>query len=92
MAAVVKAIITSRNCSISSSSSSGRSSSCNSSSITLSLLQKKKKNSNSDGGDNSKKNVKGFLASVPKLRITTVMRHRLKSYNVLMLSLRAASG
>ena len=41
MAAVVKAIITSRNCSISSSSSSGRSSSCNSSSITLSLLQKK---------------------------------------------------
>ena len=40
MAAVVKAIITSRNCSISSSSSSGRSSSCNSSSITLSLLQK----------------------------------------------------
>ena len=41
MAAVVKAIITSRNCSISSSSSSGRSSGCNSSSITLSLLQKK---------------------------------------------------
>ena len=41
MAAVVKAITTSRNCSISSSSSSGRSSSCNSSSITLSLLQKK---------------------------------------------------
>ena len=42
MAAVVKAIITSRNCSSSSSSSSsGRSSSCNSSSITLSLLQKK---------------------------------------------------
>ena len=40
MAAVVEAIITSRNCSISSSSSSGRSSSCNSSSITLSLLQK----------------------------------------------------
>ena len=40
MAAVVKAIITSRNCSISSSSSSGRRSSCNSSSITLSLLQK----------------------------------------------------
>ena len=40
MAAAVKAIITSRNCSISSSSSSGRSSSCNSSSITLSLLQK----------------------------------------------------
>ena len=40
MAAIVKAIITS-NCSISSSSSSGRSSSCNSSSITLSLLQKK---------------------------------------------------
>ena len=38
MAAVVEAIITSRNCSI--SSSSGRSSSCNSSSITLSLLQK----------------------------------------------------
>ena len=41
MAAVVEAIITSRNCSISSSSSSGRSRSCNSSSITLSLLQKK---------------------------------------------------
>ena len=40
MAAVVEAIITSRNCSISSSSSSGRSRSCNSSSITLSLLQK----------------------------------------------------
>ena len=40
MAAVVKAIIASRNCSISSSSSSGRSSSCNSSSITLSVLQK----------------------------------------------------
>ena len=40
MAAVVEAVITSRNCSISSSSSSGRSSSCNSSSITLSLLQK----------------------------------------------------
>ena len=40
MAAVVEAIITSRNYSISSSSSSGRSSSCNSSSITLSLLQK----------------------------------------------------
>ena len=40
MAAVVEAMITSRNCSISSSSSSGRSSSCNSSSITLSLLQK----------------------------------------------------
>ena len=40
MAAVVEAIITSRNCSISSRSSSGRSRSCNSSSITLSLLQK----------------------------------------------------
>ena len=40
MAAVVEAIIISRNCSISSSSSSGRSRSCNSSSITLSLLQK----------------------------------------------------
>ena len=40
MAAVVEAIITSRNCSISSSSSSGRSRSCNSRSITLSLLQK----------------------------------------------------
>ena len=40
MAEVVEAIITSRNCSISSSSSSGRSS-CNSSSIKLSLLQKK---------------------------------------------------
>ena len=40
MAAVVKAIVTSRNYSISSSSSSGRSSSCNSSSITPSLLQK----------------------------------------------------
>ena len=40
MAAVVEAIITSRNCSISSSSSSGRSRSCTSSSITLSLLQK----------------------------------------------------
>ena len=57
MAAVVKAIITSRNCSISSSSSSGRSSSCNSSSITLSLLQK---DSNSDGGDNSKNTFKDF--------------------------------
>ena len=55
MAAVVKAIITSRNCSI--SSSSGRSSSCNSSSITLCLLQK---NSNSDGGDNSKNTFKDF--------------------------------
>ena len=43
MAAVVKPIITSRNCSISSSSGSGRSSSCNCSSSTLSLLQKKKK-------------------------------------------------
>ena len=40
MAAVVEAIITSRNCSSSSSSSSGRSRSCNSSSVTLSLLQK----------------------------------------------------
>ena len=57
MAAVVKAIIASRNCSISSSSSSGRSSSCNSSSITLSVLQK---NSNSDGGDNSKNTFKDF--------------------------------
>ena len=40
MAAVVEAIITSRNCSISSSSNSGRSRSCNSNSITLSILQK----------------------------------------------------
>ena len=57
MAAVVEAIITSRNCSISSSSSSGGSSSCNSSSITLSLLQK---HSNSDGDDNSKNTFKDF--------------------------------
>ena len=41
MAAAVEAIITNRNCSISSSSSSScRSRSCNSSSITLSLLEK----------------------------------------------------
>ena len=87
MSAVVEAITASRNCRISSSSSSR---SCNSSSnsiciFMLSLL----KNGNSDGGDNSKIHLR-FLASIPKLRITTVMRHRLKSYNVSMLSLRAA--
>ena len=89
MAAVVKAIITSRNCSISSSSSSGRSSSCNSSSITLSLLQKKK-NSNSDGGDNSKNTFKDF-SECPKTSDHNNNATPFKeSYNVLILSLRAA--
>ena len=70
MAAVVEAIITSRNCSISSSSSSGRSSSCNSFlsykkiAIVMAMIIAKIR--------------LRILASVPKLRITTVMRHRLK--------------
>ena len=46
---------------------------------------------NSDGGDNSKTTVKDFSES-PKLRITIILRHRLKSYNVLLLSLRDDLG
>ena len=94
MAAVVKAIITSRNCSISSnSSSSGRSSSCISSSITLSLLQKKKK----------KKKIAIVMAVIiAKIRLRIFSEcpktsdHNSnatpfkESYNVLILSLRAA--
>ena len=92
MAAVVKAITTSRNCSISSSSSSGRSSSCNSSSITLSLLQKKKK----------KKKIAIVMAVIiAKIRLRIFSEcpktsdHNSnatpfkESYNVLILSLRA---
>ena len=99
MAAVVKAIITSRNCSISSSSSSGRSSSCNSSSITLSLLQKKK---------TKKKKTKQKKIAIVMAMIIAKIRLRIfsecpktsdhnnnatpfkESYNVLILSLRAA--
>ena len=70
VAAVIETITTSRNCRIRSSSSSGN---CDSSSFsicifTLSLL----KNSICDGGDTSKNTFKDFLASVPKLQITTV--------------------
>ena len=89
MAAVVKAIITSRNCSISSSSSSGRSSSCNGSSITLSLLQKKKITI-----------VMAVIIAKIRLRIFSecpkTSDHNSnatpfkESYNVLILSLRAA--
>ena len=89
MAAVVKAIITSRNCSISSSSSSGRSSSCNSSSITLSLLQKKEIAI-----------VMAVIIAKIRLRIFSecpkTSDHNSnatsfkESYNVLILSLRAA--
>ena len=87
MAAVVEAIITSRNCSISSSSSSGRSSSCNSSSITLSLLQKIAI-------------VTAMIIAKKRLRIfsecSKTSDHNSnatpfkESYNVLILSLRAA--
>ena len=87
MAAVVEAIITSRNCSISSSSSSGRSSSCNSSSITLSLLQKIAI-------------VMAMIIAKIRLRIfsecSKTSDHNSnatpfkESYNVLILSLRAA--
>ena len=89
MAAVVKAIITSRNCSISSSSSSGSSRSCNSSSITLSLLQKKKIAI-----------VMAVIIAKIRLRIFSecpkTSDHNSnatpfkESYNVLILSLRAA--
>ena len=85
--AVVEAIITSRNCSISSSSSSGRSSSCNSSSITLSLLQKLAI-------------VMAMIIAKIRLRIfsecSKTSDHNSnatpfkESYNVLILSLRAA--
>ena len=87
MAAVVEAIITSRNCSTSSSSSSGRSSSCNSSSITLSLLQKIAI-------------VMAMIIAKISLRIfsecSKTSDHNsnatpfIESYNVLILSLRAA--
>ena len=89
MAAVVEAIITSRNCSISSISSSGRGSSCNSSSITLSLLQKKKIAI-----------VMAMIIAKIRLRIFSecpkTSDHNSNatpfkaSYNVLILSLRAA--
>ena len=87
MAAVVEAIITSHNCSISSSSSSGRSRSCNSSSITLSLLQKIAI-------------VMAVIIAKIRLRIFSecpkISDHNSnatpfkESYNVLILSLRAA--
>ena len=87
MAAVVETIITSRNCSISSSSSSGRSRSCNSSSITLSLLQKIAI-------------VMAMIIAKIRLRIfsecSKTSDHNSnatpfkESYNVLILSLRAA--
>ena len=88
MAAVVEAIITSRNCSISSCSSSGRSSSCNSSSIMLSLLQKKIAT------------VMAMIIAKIRLRIfsecSKTSDHNSNAtpfkegYNVLILSLRAA--
>ena len=88
MAAAVEAIITSRNCCISSSSSSGRSSSCNSSSISLSLLQKKIAI------------VMAMIIAKIRLRIFSecpkTSDHNSnatpfkESYNVLILSLRAA--
>ena len=90
MAAAVKAIITSRNCSISSSSSSGRSSSCNSSSITLSLLQKKKKIAIVMAVIIAKTRLR-ILSECPKTSDHNSNATPFKeSNNVLILSLRAA--
>ena len=91
MAAVVKAIITSRNCSISSSSSKGRSSSCNSSSITLSLLQKKKKKIAIVMAVIIAKIRLRIFSECPKTSDHNSNATPFKeSYNVLILSLRAA--
>ena len=88
MAAVVKAIITSRNCSISSSAAAEVV-------VVIAVVLRflsYKKISNSDGGDNSKKKIRlRIFSECPKTSDHNSNATPFKeSYNVLILSLRAA--